>query len=173
MQALQKLLLRRIPVLRTKCGAFLSSMNEGAGAQWIESIGEIGQNLETLKAYNSGYTEFWGSECGFIGFLVKFSFKNTPWNEKCDEICIKICSFSKKNPCPTSLIESIHCAPSTFMNDSGNGVNGRRPLLSRLFSFSHLWFLTPSGTGTFNDIFGGILGSVRWILRFRGHLRFW
>ena len=26
-------------------------------AQWIESIGEVGQNLETINAYNSVYTK--------------------------------------------------------------------------------------------------------------------
>ena len=42
-------------------------------AQWIESMEKVGQNLETLKAYNSVYTKFSGSESGSIGFLVKFS----------------------------------------------------------------------------------------------------
>ena len=27
-------------------------------AQWIESMGRVGQNLETLQAYNSVYTKF-------------------------------------------------------------------------------------------------------------------
>ena len=43
------------------------------GTQWIESIGEVGQNLETLRAYNSVHTQFWGSKSGSVDFPVKFA----------------------------------------------------------------------------------------------------
>ena len=48
------------------------------GAQWIESIGEVRPNLETLTAQNADYTKIWGSESGFNSFLVKFSSESTP-----------------------------------------------------------------------------------------------
>lgn len=45
--------------------------------QRTESIGEIGQLLETLKAYNS-VTKPHCSKSGTIGFLAKFSSRSTP-----------------------------------------------------------------------------------------------
>ena len=47
-------------------------------AQWIESMREVGQNLETLKAHNSVYMKLRGFKSGFTGFLVKFSSERTP-----------------------------------------------------------------------------------------------
>ena len=60
------------------------------------ATGEVGQNLETLNAFNSVHTTLWGSQSGFISFLKKCSSESTPWYLKCDEINIKICSFSQK-----------------------------------------------------------------------------
>ena len=77
-------------------GSTAWAWSASAGAQWIESMGEVGQNLDTLKAYNSVHTQFWDSISGPIGFLVKFSSRSTPRNLKCDEINIKICSFNQK-----------------------------------------------------------------------------
>ena len=48
------------------------------GAPWLESIGEFGQNLETVKAHNSIITEFGSLKSGLIGFLVKFTSEDTP-----------------------------------------------------------------------------------------------
>ena len=57
----------------------MTSRIKGFGAaQWFESIGEVGQNLETLNAYNSVYSKHEGSESGSIGLLVKFCSISTP-----------------------------------------------------------------------------------------------
>ena len=65
------------------------------GAQWSESMGEVGQTSATLKAYNPIHTTFWGLKSRSIEFLVKFLARGTPKSLKCDESNIKIYSFVK------------------------------------------------------------------------------
>lgn len=57
-------------------------------AQWNESTGEVGQNLETLKAHDSSITELGSLRSGLIGFLVKFTSDSTPQTLKFYDINI-------------------------------------------------------------------------------------
>lgn len=42
-------------------------------ARFIESVGEVGQNVENLDACNSVYTKLCGSKNGCSGFFVIYS----------------------------------------------------------------------------------------------------
>ena len=65
-----------------------SSVRELANARWSASIGEVWQNLETVKAHNAIITKFGSLESGPIGFIVKLTSEGAPQTLKYHEINI-------------------------------------------------------------------------------------